>query len=89
MVSWRADNVPRRRRDDRPGRLSRSPRRRTAPQKDEKKDGGAVLSRSCRPRSGGVVTDGYIDAYLELKMQEVTRFRMTTPPVEFDMYYRL
>jgi glutamine synthetase len=38
---------------------------------------------------GGVFTDGYIDAYIELKMQEVTRFRMTTHPVEFDMYYSL
>ena len=38
---------------------------------------------------GGVFTDGFIDAYIELKMQEVTRFRMTTHPVEFDMYYSL
>jgi glutamine synthetase type I len=38
---------------------------------------------------GGVFTDTYIDAYIELKMQEVTRFRMTTHPVEFDMYYSL
>ena len=38
---------------------------------------------------GGVFTDSYIDAYIELKMQEVTRFRMTTHPVEFDMYYAL
>ncbi len=38
---------------------------------------------------GGVFTDSYIDAYIELKMQEVTRFRMTTHPVEFDMYYSL
>ncbi len=38
---------------------------------------------------GGVFTDGYIDAYIDLKMQEVTRFRMTTHPVEFDMYYSL
>jgi glutamine synthetase type I len=36
---------------------------------------------------GGVFTDAYIDAYIDLKMQEVTRFRMTTHPVEFDMYY--
>jgi glutamine synthetase len=36
---------------------------------------------------GGVFTDAYLDAYIELKMQEVTRFRMTTHPVEFDMYY--
>jgi hypothetical protein len=28
-----------------------------------------------------------IDAYIELKMEEVTRLRMTTHPVEFDMYY--
>ena len=32
-------------------------------------------------------TDAYLDAYIELKMQEVTRFRMATHPVEFDMYY--
>ncbi len=38
---------------------------------------------------GGVFTDGYIDAYIDLKMQEVTRFRMTTHPLEFDMYYSL
>ncbi len=38
---------------------------------------------------GGVFTDAYIDAYIDLKMQEVTRFRMTTHPLEFDMYYSL
>jgi glutamine synthetase len=38
---------------------------------------------------GGVFTDAYLDAYIELKTQEVTRFRMTTHPVEFDMYYSL
>lgn len=37
--------------------------------------------------AGGVFTDDMIDAYIELKMKEVTRFRMTTHPVEFDMYY--
>jgi len=36
---------------------------------------------------GGVFTNEFIDSYIELKMQEVTRFRMTTHPVEFDMYY--
>jgi len=36
---------------------------------------------------GGVFTDDMINAYIELKSQEVTRFRMTTHPVEFDMYY--
>jgi glutamine synthetase len=38
---------------------------------------------------GGVFTDGMLDAYVALKMEEVTRFRMTTHPVEFDMYYSL
>jgi len=38
---------------------------------------------------GGVFSDAMIDAYIELKMAEVTRFRMTTHPIEFDMYYSL
>jgi glutamine synthetase len=38
---------------------------------------------------GGVFTNDMIDAYIALKMQDVTRFRMTTHPVEFDMYYSL
>ena len=38
---------------------------------------------------GGVYSDTMIDAYLELKSTEVQRFRMTTHPVEFDMYYSL
>jgi glutamine synthetase len=38
---------------------------------------------------GGVFTDDMLDAYIDLKMEEVTRFRMTTHPVEFDMYYSL
>ncbi|MDA0228545.1 MAG: glutamine synthetase, partial [Proteobacteria bacterium] len=38
---------------------------------------------------GGVFSDSMIDAYIDLKMQEVTRFRMATHPVEFDMYYSL
>jgi glutamine synthetase len=38
---------------------------------------------------GDVFTDDTIDAYIALKMDEVTRFRMTTHPVEFDMYYSL
>jgi len=36
---------------------------------------------------GGVFTNDLIDAYIGLKMAEVTRLRMTTHPVEFDMYY--
>ncbi|MCL4151254.1 UNVERIFIED_CONTAM: hypothetical protein GTU68_031491 [Idotea baltica] len=39
--------------------------------------------------AGGVFTDDMIDAYIELKMEEVTRLRMSTHPVEFDMYYSL
>jgi len=38
---------------------------------------------------GGVFSDSMIDAYISLKMEEVTRVRMTTHPVEFDMYYSL
>jgi len=37
----------------------------------------------------GVFTDDVIDSYIALKMNEVTRIRMTTHPVEFDMYYSL
>ncbi len=40
-------------------------------------------------KAGGVFTDDAIDAYIELKMDEVTRLRMTTHPVEFDMYYSM
>jgi glutamine synthetase len=38
---------------------------------------------------GGVFTDSWIDAYIELKMQEVTRSRVEVSPVEYDMYYSL
>ncbi len=38
---------------------------------------------------GGVFTDSMLDAYLALKMEEVTRLRMTTHPLEFEMYYSL
>ncbi|MGH8502973.1 MAG: glutamate--ammonia ligase, partial [Gammaproteobacteria bacterium] len=40
-------------------------------------------------KAGGVFTDDTIDAYIELKMAEVTRLRMTTHPIEFDMYYSM
>ena len=36
---------------------------------------------------GGVFTDDMLDAYIALKMEEVQRVRMTTHPVEFDLYY--
>ncbi len=38
-------------------------------------------------RAGGVFTDDMISAYIDLKMEEVTRLRMSTTPEEFDMYY--
>ncbi len=38
-------------------------------------------------KAGGVFDDDLIDAYIELKMEEVMRFEMTPHPVEFDMYY--
>ncbi len=38
---------------------------------------------------GGVFSDEMIDAYIDLKMEDVQRLRMTTHPVEFDMYYSL
>lgn len=37
--------------------------------------------------AGGVFTDDMINAFIELKMEEITRLRMSTHPVEFDMYY--
>ena len=53
------------------------------------------LDRRCRrstriaasSRRGGVFTDDVIDAYIALKMQEVTKVRMSTHPLEFEMYY--
>jgi glutamine synthetase len=38
---------------------------------------------------GNVFSDDLIDAYIDLKKENVTRLRMTTHPVEFDMYYSL
>lgn len=39
--------------------------------------------------AGDVFTKDLIDAYIDLKMEEVTRLRMTTHPIEFDLYYSL
>ncbi len=39
--------------------------------------------------TGGVFTDDMIDAYIELKNEEIERLDMTTHPVEFAMYYSL
>ena len=38
---------------------------------------------------GGVFTDDAIDGYLALKQEDVQRLRMSTHPLEFDMYYSL
>ncbi|MGH8161209.1 MAG: glutamine synthetase, partial [Gammaproteobacteria bacterium] len=39
--------------------------------------------------AGGVFDDDVIDAYIRLKQADVQRVRMTTHPVEFDLYYSL
>ncbi|MCV6621660.1 MAG: glutamate--ammonia ligase [Cellvibrionaceae bacterium] len=36
---------------------------------------------------GGVFTEDMIEAYIDLKMEDVNRVEQTTHPVEFDMYY--
>ncbi len=38
---------------------------------------------------GDVFSNDMLDAYIDLKMEEITRLRMTTHPIEFDMYYSL
>lgn len=38
-------------------------------------------------KAGGVMSDDMIDAYIRLKMGEVTRLRQSTHPVEFELYY--
>jgi glutamine synthetase len=38
---------------------------------------------------GDVFSNDLIDAYIDLKMQEVTRLRQSTHPCEFEMYYSL
>ena len=36
---------------------------------------------------GNVFTDDQIDAYIELKYEEIHNFEHTPHPIEFDMYY--
>ncbi|TWG90018.1 L-glutamine synthetase [Luteimonas sp. J16] len=38
-------------------------------------------------KAGGVMSDDFIDGYIDLKMQEVTRFRAATHPLEYQLYY--
>ena len=40
-------------------------------------------------KAGGVYTDDLIDAYIELKAENVTQLRMSTHPIELEMYYSL
>jgi glutamine synthetase len=40
-------------------------------------------------KAGGVMTDDFIDGYIALKMQEVTKFRAATHPLEYQLYYSL
>ena len=39
-------------------------------------------------KAGNVFDDDQIDAFIELKMEEVHRLAMHPHPVEFDMYYK-
>ena len=39
-------------------------------------------------KKGGVMDDDFIDAYIELKEEEVARLQLHPHPVEFDMYYK-
>ncbi|TFG87667.1 MAG: glutamate--ammonia ligase [Chromatiales bacterium] len=39
--------------------------------------------------AGNVFSDDLIDAYILLKMAEVSRIRMATHPIEFELYYSL
>jgi glutamine synthetase len=40
-------------------------------------------------KAGGVFSDDFIDGYIELKMQEVTKFRASTHPLEYQLYYAI
>ena len=39
-------------------------------------------------KKSGVMDDDFIDAYIELKMEEVSRLQLHPHPVEFDMYFK-
>ena len=48
----------------------------------------AGVSRRGFLKAGGVMDDGFIDSYIELKMEEVMRLQLHPHPVEFDMYFK-
>ncbi len=37
--------------------------------------------------AGGVFSEDWVSSYIDFKMEDVTRLRMTPHPAEFDMYY--
>lgn len=39
--------------------------------------------------AGDVFTEDLINSYIDLKMEEITKLRMTTHPMEFELYYSL
>ena len=50
-------------------------------------DAGCVLAEG--PPSEVLARKDVIDAYIALKIKDVTRLRMTTHPIELEMYYSL
>ena len=40
-------------------------------------------------KKGNVFDDDQLDAYIDLKMEEVERLQLHPHPVEFDMYYKV
>ncbi|MGP1275374.1 MAG: glutamine synthetase, partial [Caulobacterales bacterium] len=40
-------------------------------------------------KKGGVMDDDQIDAYIDLKMEEVSRIEHHPHPVEFELYYKV
>ena len=39
--------------------------------------------------AGDVFSNDLLDGYVDLKMEEVTQLRMSTHPIEFELYYSL
>ncbi|HLK23133.1 MAG TPA: type I glutamate--ammonia ligase [Caulobacteraceae bacterium] len=39
-------------------------------------------------KKGGVMSDDFIDSYIDLKQEEIARLQLHPHPVEFDMYYK-
>ncbi len=82
---------------DRPGRPGRQEPLRPAAPRTEEDPGSVRLAQGSpgKPRQGPRLPEGrrrddddFIDAYIELKMEEVMRLALHPHPVEFDMYYK-